>query len=552
MPTTRSNRTSHIITDLADQTNPSLGASLIPTSARVVDFITAVNCVGLPENTCIIARHRSIVNDGGGGIFIYSSASIATIDNGIIFAPSAGTGRLIRQGYTVFGFNGKINVAWFGALGSTPATADTPVDKALMLTNAVNDKPAFDAAIAARAINGGIVELPNKLYAIGVGGNSTLTVPPWVVLQGMSTGPFDNTACPCVTVIAPTFLCVNTSTNFLTLGGMGSKVLDCLFYYPNQVAPNSATAETIVPVTYPYTILITLGFAGQRVERCTIVNAYDGIDCQTGRAGIIDCYLGAMHNDIRIDRSQDWVDISGTKCQVMWNVFAGLFGPQNIDTWVRNNGIALLTRRVDSLQASSFGVFGRYIGHLAEDSPDLTIGSRAGYGALNNVDYDTVAYGVYCTSSNQTARGFLYNNVFVGANASGVGTPGQASFFTALGGTETPEINVVGGAVRGTWAIGSPSVLAAVGTRIYTENVLGVDNFGPITAPTFPASNVAFKNPWPFPVQILVAGGVISGVLIGGNGAGAPYPGGACFTVLPYQTITFIYTGSPGWSWFGL
>lgn len=75
---------------------------------------------------------RDTIGDGGGDMFRYSASSTQAADGVLVFAP-AGGGRLFRQGWTVFGFNGDINVKWAGAKGDGIA----------------DDAPACNAAHAA-------------------------------------------------------------------------------------------------------------------------------------------------------------------------------------------------------------------------------------------------------------------------------------------------------------------------------------------------------------------------------------------------------------------
>lgn len=80
-----------------------------------VDAIMAVDCRGMRDGQTIEARGRTVAGDGGGGVFTYSQSSGATVDGAVVHLPLVGVGRLIRQGYTVFGFAGTVRLAWFGA-----------------------------------------------------------------------------------------------------------------------------------------------------------------------------------------------------------------------------------------------------------------------------------------------------------------------------------------------------------------------------------------------------------------------------------------------------
>lgn len=83
--------------------------------------ITGFTASALIDGAWIHFAGRDTVGDGGGGMFRYSASSTQTADGGTVFAP-AGGGRLLREGWTVFGFNGCVSPFWFGAKGD--GTAD--------------------------------------------------------------------------------------------------------------------------------------------------------------------------------------------------------------------------------------------------------------------------------------------------------------------------------------------------------------------------------------------------------------------------------------------
>lgn len=419
-----------------------------------------------------------------------------------------------------------VSVADYGA------KADAATDATTAFQNAIN-------AVSARG--GGVVEVPVGAYYFAPSG--ALTIPRGVTLRGMARGPFDGTANPSTTIVGPTLMVTNTTSTFLTLDGVGSKVMDVLFWYPTQVAPTAAA-----PSVFPYTITATAGRGSQAIERVTVVNAYDGIDIQSGRVAVRDVLIGAFHNDIRIDNAMDWVELVNVKCQVMWNVFAGLGFPQTIDAWVMSNGTCLDTRRVDSLQAVNLSVFGRFKGHNADDSANVGLSPRSGYGRLTNVDFDYVAYGAILKSANVSANGFKYVNVEVSANGSGAGTAGQSPFMTVAGGLAAPVATFVGGAIRGTWAAGSQPVIVNAG-KIKTAQIAGLNPFGALTAPAVPASTVAQVNQYPFPVRVHIAGGTVTNITINGTGAGTA-PG--LYWLEPGDSIAITYSAAPSWAWFGV
>lgn len=101
-------------------------------------LVTTFNATSTEDNTWIHFVGRSTISDGGGGMFRYSKTSTQTADGGLVFAPTGG-GRLFREGWTVLGFNGEVNVKWFGAKGDGNQTTGTGTD----------DTAAFNLALAA-------------------------------------------------------------------------------------------------------------------------------------------------------------------------------------------------------------------------------------------------------------------------------------------------------------------------------------------------------------------------------------------------------------------
>ena len=92
--------------------------------------ITGYDSSGLISGAVLHFAGRDTANDGGGGLFTFDSASIATADDGVVFAPTGG-GRLLRDGYHALGFNGRINTKWFGAKGDLSNIDDVPIQAAI-------------------------------------------------------------------------------------------------------------------------------------------------------------------------------------------------------------------------------------------------------------------------------------------------------------------------------------------------------------------------------------------------------------------------------------
>lgn len=102
----------------------------------VLEFDTIAGFSGALDGSAIFFKGRDTVGDGGGGMFRYSASSSATADDVIVFAPAIG-GRLLRDGYTVFGFNGEVNAKWAGAKGDGNQTTGAGTDDTVAINRAI-------------------------------------------------------------------------------------------------------------------------------------------------------------------------------------------------------------------------------------------------------------------------------------------------------------------------------------------------------------------------------------------------------------------------------
>jgi hypothetical protein len=263
-----------------------------------------------------------------------------------------------------------------------------------------------------------------------------------VVLCGPTEGPLDPFGIdPTTTATAATLLVTSTSGPFLTLQGIGSGVTDVVFHYPNQVAPTASA-----PNVYPYTILVAA--PGTKVVRSMVTNAYDFLDIESGRVLVQDMSIAAFHNDIKVDHAYDHVTLRNLAISVSWDTVGNYPYPQPIDNWVMSNGTAFVVGRADSLEVSSVIVFVRFTGMLLTDSTDTSQSVRCGYGTGNDIDLDTVQYGVVVNASN--TPGYKFTNVDIGS-----GYGGQAAVQVGTGGSMPPKIEINGGSQRGYWALGA-------------------------------------------------------------------------------------------------
>jgi hypothetical protein len=237
-------------------------------------------------------------------------------------------------------------------------------------------------------------------------------------------------------------LITNTSSPFLNLKGIGAGVTDLLFHYPNQVGSGASA-----PNVYPYTI--TVNNAGTKITRATVTNAYNFLDVERGRTLAQDLFIGAFNTGIHVDHTEDHLTLRNILNQVFWDVLENEQYPRPIDTWVLNNGTALVVDRSDSIEIHDFFVFSRFTGILLTDSTDTSQGAICGYGIGGDIDLDTVQYGIVITASN--TPGYKFTNVDIGA-APGLG---QAAVQVRTGGSMLPKIEINGGSQRGVWTLGA-------------------------------------------------------------------------------------------------
>lgn len=168
--------------------NPVIDGS-VPTAAntvKTVDAINAVDATNLSDGVVLIARGRSAAGDGGGGTFRYVSASAQAADGVTVFAPTAGTGRLFRDGWTSGKFDRPVSVRWAGAKGD----------------GTTNDLAALQSARDAASTLGATLFFPDGAYGISDrfmfadGGNAEFSPGAYIKLLGSTasggavSGPF--------------------------------------------------------------------------------------------------------------------------------------------------------------------------------------------------------------------------------------------------------------------------------------------------------------------------------------------------------------------------
>ena len=361
--------------------------------------------------------------------------------------------RLVRGAMVVALLLGASHLATASCVGTPLAGLDPTgaTDNTALIQTAINQKSA--------AGGGAVVLDPGRYLATG-----TLRMRRGVVLCGSSHGPFDVGAIdPAATTIAPTLLITNLNAPFITLEDVGAAVTDVLFHYPNE-APPTATA----PIVYPFTISVPVG--GTRIERCTVTNAYRFLDIQAGRVVARDLNIGAFFLGVHIDHALDHVTLSAIVQSVFWDIGQYTAYPQPIDTWVLNNGVGFVIKRVDGVSIDNVLVFHRNTGFVLTDSLDPTQFRRMGYGSATNVEIDTCKYGIRAASTD--SPGFKFSNIDMGC-----GTPASPAIWGVSqipSGTTAPRVMIHGGSIRGTWSRGLFQQFTG-GGKLVVVHVFGYD-----------------------------------------------------------------------------
>lgn len=316
------------------------------------------------------------------------------------------------------------------ACSGTPTTLDntgaTDITTSLQL--------AIDAASPLTGGSGAVVLAPGRYRKDG-----PIHIGTGVTVCGANEGPLEPWDIAHVVrgaIIQVTATSANFASPAITMDGPSATLTDVSVWYPDQ---NHSTASA--PVVYPVAIKMT---QPSKVARIVIVNAYDGIDIETGRVFIHDSYVGAFHNGIYVDHAQDLVEINTVGLGVWWDVAEALSPPTAIDAWVLNNSNGIVIGRADSIHGNDVFAYYKRVGFYFIDSPDTTQSPRCGYGSFSNVDLDWVQYGIVTVASN--SPGWKFTNLDVGA----AGALGQSVAYNISGSIQA-RLVITSGSIRGAW-----------------------------------------------------------------------------------------------------
>lgn len=145
--------------------------SSIGSVTKTIDDVMSVSSLSFTEGQLVIARTRggSVL---GGGTFRYT-ASALTADNGVVF--SAGSGFLVRQGFSSTLPNSPVNICWWGAVGDGSTDCTTAITSAISFVKA--------------ASKGGSVYIPsgNHVFSSTINVTSTEAKPLSIVGDGKAS-----------------------------------------------------------------------------------------------------------------------------------------------------------------------------------------------------------------------------------------------------------------------------------------------------------------------------------------------------------------------------
>jgi hypothetical protein len=252
-----------------------------------------------------------------------------------------------------------------------------------------DDTAAFQAALDAVAVKGGVVFAPSGNYMIA----THLNIPANVALQGVWHAPPTNThESGGTTLLAVEGAGNEAGTPFITLN-TNSTLEGVIVDYPNQ----SMTAIT----PYPWCIS-SAGGDDEAIVNCLLVNPYQAVDFGTHSAGrhtIRGLYGQPLRRGIFVDQCYDIGRIEDVH---FWTFWAWGDHPY-IQTYMAENAEAFIFGRTDWEYVTNTFCFGYKIGyHFIHTPTGETNGNFSGIGAdASNIAVDieaTQPYGLLITN----------------------------------------------------------------------------------------------------------------------------------------------------------
>lgn len=201
-------------------------------------------------------------------------------------------------------------------------------------------------------------------------------------------------------------------------------------------------------------------------------------------------------------------------------------------------------------------------GNLCFNNPTTAIHTNMDYGTVTgnvidmngnaNVNGITIDPG-----ANPFGEGYAGNQVVISGNVIRNGGASSNGIVAGSGGP-TPNCVITGNTIQGVTVALSPT-FGNMSNCIIKNNV-GINPWGNVTTPGFPASGVAVNNTFPFDIQVSINAGAattITNVKINGVGLGSTSLANSSVVVMlpagSNNTITVNYTGaSIGWQWFAM
>jgi hypothetical protein len=373
---------------------------------------------------------------------VVSGGTLSTVTSATAAFVAGDTGKT----YTLASTSGAVTKGTLTYVSATSCTMSTAAGGAMTgarLIFGTDDTAAWQAALNA-ALPGQTVMADNASFRSLCTGH--LTVPDGVHLGVVGIGPFDPATNPAMNTWGPTFVVVQDSTAFITLG-TGSGLGDFIIYSANQVTYTSPTPTAFAPLIY-------MPNAGSSIGRPYLPNAYIGISIKGGRHFIDGPQIGSLYRGVIADSCYDYVHVRTITHGPYWFICEGAggwAGPQagTLDEYVLTNAWVCLVSRADAFHIGEITSYCAYGGLILIDS-SVEPTSKCPYVILGMADIDLCAYGIVAYATQP--GGLLVGSLHSAGNATGVGTGGQAAVATEAGGSVAPKVVVKSWGIWGTFA----------------------------------------------------------------------------------------------------